>query len=172
MLFGYGTHTRVGWLSGFAQVGLLLLYSVLCVEKVPQGRHSPLGMWLGSQSRVCEKGAPSCRQLSVCQGRDQVRGPDAGGHPALLLTQAPLCVFSLHTDPQHLHLGNRGPDAGRIRGLAHVSTGLNVLRLRDWPSVCRAKLRCLPDSVPPVYRLRLLMDVRGANTHWFYRLID
>lgn len=81
-------------------------------------------------------------------------------------------IFNLHAHLQRRHLGNRGPDVGRIKGLAHVATGLRVLYLCRWPSVCRVELSRLPDSDPPVYRLWLLMYVRGANTLWFSKLID
>lgn len=81
-------------------------------------------------------------------------------------------IFNLHAHLQHHHLGNRGPDVGRIKGLARVATGLRVLYLCRWPSVCRVELSRLPDSDPPVYRLWLLMYVGGANTLWFSKLID
>lgn len=81
-------------------------------------------------------------------------------------------IFNLHTHPQRCHLGNRGPNVGRIKGLAHVATGLSVLYLCGGPSVCRVELSRLPDSDPSVYRLWLLMYVGGANTLWFSRLTD
>lgn len=72
-------------------------------------------------------------------------------------------IFNLHAHPQRCHLGNRGPNVGRIKGLAHVATGLRVLYLWGCPSVCRVELS-LPDSDPSVYRLWLLMSVGDANT--------
>lgn len=64
------------------------------------------------------------------------------------------------------------PDGARIHNSSSGSNRVKFLCQWEWPSICRPKLRCLSDSVSPVYRLWLLMYVRGANTCWFYRLID
>lgn len=59
-----------------------------------------------------------------------------------------------------------------LKETAPVATGLSFLYQGEWPFICRVKLRYLSDSVSPVYRPWFLMNVRGAKTYWFYRLID
>lgn len=115
---GTGHRHTLDGVGGAAAVAL----GTLC-GKCPPGQAWPLGMWLGSRSWVCEKGAPSPQAT--------VHGPGAGDHPAFWLSRAPLCVLHLHAYWQRLHRGNRSPDAGRIKGSAHVAAGLKVLCLGE-----------------------------------------
>lgn len=161
----------------FAQVGPLLAHSLLSVnwKKKKQNQTEPTWQTAlregvpcsGREGVLLRASCPRARDVTGWVGHVlEVRSP-------LLLSQAPVCISNLYVGPWELRPGFWKNLTLQLKGAAvHGATGSIFLSLWEWPSTCRAKLRCLWESLSPVYRLRLLMYVRGANTCWFCRLID